>query len=171
MRSGRWLAIIVATLVWSIGLWFGLLSMNIDRTVAIATIGIGLIIAVYATAGFSGAPDIATSGFRGSLIGLGAAVLALLAYWFTDIDALVVGAAPFAAGIGGTFALHPSDDRLRDAVRAVAVGVVTVILVLVYRIDPTVYGLVAPLLSFPALGIADRIYDRGREVVAETAAD
>ena len=39
--------------------------------------------------------------------------------------------------------------------------------VVAVSVDITAYGLVAPLLALPALGISDRLYERGREVVAE----
>jgi hypothetical protein len=36
-------------------------------------------------------------------------------------------------------------------------------------VDHTVYALVAPLLPLPAIGVADRIFDRGEEIIAETS--
>jgi hypothetical protein len=51
--------------------------------------------------------------------------------------------------------------------RAAAVVLVAFIAVSIYWVDVTVYALVAPLLPLPAVGIADRIFDRGVAIVAE----
>ena len=40
---------------------------------------------------------------------------------------------------------------------------------MVFTVEPTAFGLVAPLLPLPALGVADRIYDRGKAIVDEQA--
>lgn len=171
MSPNRWLAIAVATLVWAIALWFGFFSLPIDRTVGLAIIAVGLVFSMYALAGFSGAIDIGTTGFRASLIAIGVVLVLLLAYWGSGIEGLVVASPVLGAGFGGAYALAPNDDAIRFWSRCAAAAVVSVAMVWVFGVDSGVYGLVVPLVSFAPLGIADRIYERAREVVGETAPD
>jgi hypothetical protein len=56
---------------------------------------------------------------------------------------------------------------MRMLSRAAAVILVAIIAVAIYWVDATVYALVAPLLPLPAVGMADRIFDRGAAIVAE----
>ena len=171
MKSSRWLAIIVATLVWTISCWLGFISMGANRGTGIAILAVGLIFALYALAGFSGASDIGTTGFRSSLLALGIVSLLLLAYWGSGIEALVVASPLLGAGIAGAFALTPQSNGARFWARCIAVGVVTVALVWVFNVDSGVYGLMLPLVTFAPLGVADIAFDRASEVVAETAPD
>ena len=167
MRAGRWLAILVGTLIWSLALWFGFLSLSTSRAVALATIAVGLAFSLYALAGFSGIDDIGTVGFRASLVALGVAALCMVGFWATGRDTLVVVAPLLAPGVGGALALGPEVDRMRIGFRLAGVALVTAAIAWVYSIDPTVYGLVAPLVIFPILGLGDRVHDRAQEVLAE----
>ena len=169
--SGRAIGLGVATMVWTLALWFGFLAFESARSIALALMAVGLAFALYAIAGFSGADDIGTTGFRATLIGLGAILLLFLTFWGSGIDSLVVAAPIVGAGFGGAYALTPRDDPARLAARGVAVVVAAGIAVWVYWVDPTVYGLIAPLVTFPPLLIADRLYERGRDIVAEPASD
>ena len=164
--SGRTLGLAVAALVWALALWFGFLAFATARGVALAIMAIGLAFAMYAIAGFGGAPDIGTVGFRSTFIGLGAILVLFLAYWGSGIDSLVVAAPIVGAGFGGAYALGPYDDRGRILARWVAVVVVAGIAVWVYWVDHTVYGLIAPLVTFPPLLLADRLYERARDIVS-----
>jgi len=168
VKASRWLAIVVATLVWTIGCWFGFISIGANRGSGIAIIAVGLIFAMYALAGFSGAQDIGTTGFRSSLVALGVTSLLLLAYWVSDIEALVVASPILGAGIGGAYALAPRNDGVRFWSRLAAVAVVAAAMVWVFGVDSGVYGFVMPLVTFGPIGLADIAYDRGREVIAET---
>lgn len=171
MNSSRWLAITVATLVWAIACWLGFISMGADRGTGIAILAVGLIFALYAIAGFSGAPDIGTTGFRSSLIALGIVTLLLLTYWGSGIEAFVVASPILGAGIAGAVALAPRSPGTRFWARCLAVSVVAVALVWVFGVDSGVYGFVMPLVTFGPLAVADFAFDRAREVVAETAPD
>lgn len=171
MKASRWLAIIVATLVWTIGTWFGFISMSANRGTGIAIITVALIFALYALAGFSGAADIGTTGFRSSLIALGVIILLLFAFWGSGIEAFVVASPILGAGVGGAVALVPHNDGARFWARCAAVAVVAGVMVWVFGVDSGVYGFVMPLVTFGPLGVADAAYDRAREVVAETAPD
>ena len=167
MKTGRWLAITVGTLIWSIALWFGLISLSANRTVAFATIALGMAFSLYAIAGFSGVADPATTGFRASLAAIGVATACLLLFWGTGIDTFAVVAPLAASGVGGALALGPAVDRVRFGFRVMALALVTAAITWVYTIDYTVYGLVAPLVVYPASGLGDRAHDRAQEVLAE----
>ena len=171
MTRSRWFAIAVATLVLSISLWFGFLALSIERFTAFAIIGVGLAFSMYALAGFSGAEDIATAGFRSALWALGTAIALVIGFQLTGADALAVSAPIAGAGVGAANALEPAGDRSRWIVRIGAVGLLCVAMVWVYNVDHTVYGLVAPLLVFPVIGAVDRYYERVIQVVGESAPD
>jgi hypothetical protein len=167
----RWFAIAVATLVWALALWFGFLAISTGRTVALITMGVGLVFSLYALAWFSGDPDLATSGFRSSLGALGTAIALVIAFSITDADAFIVAAPVAAFGVGAASALHPVPDGVGSAARIVAVVLMSGLLVWIHGIDHTVYGLLAPLVVLPAITIADHLVVRAREVVGEPTPD
>ncbi|MGI9584746.1 MAG: hypothetical protein ACR2N7_04075, partial [Acidimicrobiia bacterium] len=147
MTPGRWLGIAAGTLVWAIALWFGFLAMSTSSVIGLAIIGTGLAFSMYTVAGFSGAADIGTTGFRASLIALGVALVVFTLAEVSDQDVLAFAAPVLAAGVGGTFALSPNDDPIRLAVRIGFVAVATILVAVVYTVDRTLYGLLAPLVS------------------------
>jgi len=79
----------------------------------------------------------------------------------------VVLAPVLAVGVGGTWALAPTRSKQRNTARLGMLGVVAFGLYLVFKAEPTAFGLMAPLFPLPALGIADRLFDRGRDVINE----
>jgi hypothetical protein len=171
MTANRWFAIAVATLVWALALWFGFLALSTGRTIALATIGIGMVFALYALAGLSGAPDLAATGFRASLTGLGAGIALVIAFWSTGTDIFILAAPVCAFGLGAATALQPRPKGIGSSVRVAVVVVVSAIAVLVYNVDRTVYGLLAPLVVLPAMAIGDQLHERARDVVAEPTTD
>jgi hypothetical protein len=169
VTQSRWLAIIVGTLIVAMAFWFAVLTIPSSLTVGLLIFGIGIAFAMYSVAGFSRADDPMGTGFAAALIALGT-VTALALFGQTVGLAGVLAFAPVAAiGVGGTRALAPTGDKSRNLIRLGATAAASGIAFFVFTVDITAYGLVAPLLSLPALGIADRVYDRGREVVAEDA--
>jgi hypothetical protein len=167
VTQSRWLAIIVGTLIVAMAFWFAVLTIPSNLTVGLLIFGIGLAFAMYSVAGFSRADDPMGTGFAAALIALGT-VTALALFGQTLGLAGVLVIAPVAGiGVGGTRALAPTGDKSRNGARLGATVVASGIAFFVFTVDVTAYGLVAPLLALPLLGIADRLYDRGREVVAE----
>ena len=167
MTPGQWPGIAAGTLVWAVALWFGFLAVNTSPVVGLAIIGTGLVFAMYTVAGFSGAADIGNTGFRSSLIALSVALVMFLLAEIADQEVLAFAAPVLAAGVGGAFALAPNRDLIRLAVRIGFVVAATIAVGLVYSVDRTIYGLLAPLVSLPVLGLADRLYLRAKQVVAE----
>ena len=167
MTQSRWLGIIVGTLIVAMGFWFAALTIPSNLTVGLLIFGVGLAFAMYSVAGFSRADDPMGTGFAAALIALGT-VTALALFGETLGLVGVLAIAPVAGiGVGGTKALAPTSDKSRNPARLASTVVASGIAFFVFTVEPTAYGLVAPLLALPALGIADRLYDRGREVVAE----
>lgn len=149
-------------------MWFAFLSFSAARTTALVIIGVGLAFAVYAVAGFSGAEDAATTGFRSSLVAFAVAAVLVVAYMVTSIDGLVVAAPVAAMGAGGTLALQPSSDVVTLTARGAITVLASVIATWIYNVDPTVYGLVTPLFPLVALGIADTYTARVRSATSDS---
>jgi len=167
----RGFAIAVGTLVWAVSSWFGFLAFSTSSATAVTIMGVGLAFAIYAVAGFSGAPDVAATGFRSALIAFGVAGMALVAYMVTDIDGFVVAAPVVAVGVGCGLALQPASDQVNVVARLGVTVLVAIIAVWVYNVDPTVYGLVSPLMPLPALVIVDTYYARVRAATSESVPD
>lgn len=167
MTGNRWLGIAVGTLIIALTLWFGFLSIPSSQIVGLVIVGVGLSFAMYAVAGFSGADDPMETGFAAALIALGSAITMAIVFRSTAMPVFIVLAPIAAISLGGTRALAPTRDKQRNTVRLGVSAALAIALWLVFTVEPTAYGLVVPLLPLPALGIADRIYDRGRKVVNE----
>lgn len=167
MTQGRWLAISVGTLIVAIAFWFAVLTASANLVVGLLIFGVGLAFAMYSVAGFSRARDPMGTGFAAAIIALiAASTIAIFAQAF-DIRAILALSPVAAIGIGGTRALAPTGDRSRNLVRLSATAVAVAAMYFVFTVEITAYGLMAPLVALPALGIADRLYERGREVVEE----
>lgn len=171
MTSHRALAIASATLIWAIALWFGLLSLSGDRTIALVIIALGLIFSLYTLAALSGAADLASTGFRASLSALGTAIALLIAAQITGVESFAVAVPLAAVGVGGSTALQPEPDGIGGGVRIGTAVALALAFVWLFDFDRTVYGLLAPIVVLPGLAVADRVLERVRGVVAESAAD
>ena len=171
MTHHRGFAIAVGTLVWAVSSWFGFLAFSTSSATAVTIMGVGLAFAIYAVAGFSGAPDVAATGFRSALIAFGVAGMALVAYIVTNIDGFVVATPVVAVGVGCGLALQPASDQVNVVARLAVTVLVAIIAVWVYNVDPTVYGLVSPLMPLPALAVADTYYARVRAASSESVSD
>lgn len=167
MKQSAWLGILVGTLVGALAVWFGLFAIGSSRTVGLIVISVGIVFAMYVMAAFSGVDDAATVAFHSSLYAIVAASTLLILFTVTGSPSYVVASPVIALGIGGVVGVPPVGNRMRMLSRAAAVILVAIIAVSIYWVDVTVYALVAPLLPLPAVGITDRIFDRGVAIVAE----
>jgi hypothetical protein len=165
--SRKWQAIGVGTLVLALTMWFGFLSARTSPIVATSLIAVGLVLAMYAVAGFSRVEDPFTTGFKAALFALITGVGLLIAYMVSGNASFVIAAPVTSAGVGGSFALVPVGERGRGTVRQAAAILVALAMTYLFRVDDVIYALVSPLVALPAIGIADRFYDRGKDVVAE----
>ncbi len=122
---------------------------------------------MYAMTIFNGVEDAATVAFHSALYAIVTATMLVILFTTTGSPSYLVAAPVLSLGIGGVVGVPPVGNRLRTLTRAIVVALVTFIAVTVYWVDHTVYALLAPLISLPAVGLADRIFEKGREVAAE----
>jgi hypothetical protein len=167
VKRSAWLGIGVGTVIASLAMWFGLFAIQSSRVTGLVVIFVGIIFAMYAMAAFSGVVDAGTVAFLSSLYALVTASALIIVFTATNSPSYVVAAPVLALGIGGAVGLPPAGSRLRTLSRSAAALLVTIAVVAVYWVDPTVYAMVAPLLPLPAVGVADRIFEAGEKVVAE----
>lgn len=167
MRSGKWFAILTATIVWTMALWFGFISIQSQRTVGLAIIGVGLIFSMYLLAGFSGGTGPADVGFRAAVAALLVALALLMIGGMTGIELFAVASPIVGAGVGASFAIPPAGEISRIITRISFVVALAMILYWVWQVDSTVYGAVAPLFVFTVVGIADAGHERTQQVLAE----
>lgn len=171
MTRGRGFASVVATAVFACGFWIGFLIFRSERSVGLAIIAVGVVAGIYTLVAMAGGENLGDTAFRASLQAIGLALMLLLAFQLTGIEALVVAAPIASAGVGVASALEPFAPRLRVWIRIGFVIGAATIATWVYGVDHTVYGLIAPFLPVPAVIGADRLVDRGEEVIAETSSD
>ncbi|MFV1971720.1 MAG: hypothetical protein ACC683_12050, partial [Acidimicrobiia bacterium] len=167
MKRGKWSGIGVGTLIASLGLWFGLLAIQTSRMTGLVIISAGIIFAMYAMAVFGGVENLGTVAFYSALYAIVTATTLVVIFTATQSPSYIVAAPTLAIGVGGAIGLPPRGNSLRTLARAVGAVLATVVVVLVYWVDPTVYAFIAPLLALPAVGLADRMFDRALAVVAE----
>lgn len=167
MKSGKWFAIITATIVWTLALWFGFISMPSQRSVSLAIIAIGLVFSMYVLAGFGGGSAPMDVGFKAALTAVIVALVLLVLTGITGLEMFAVAAPIVGAGTGAAFAIPPVGDLSRAITRIAFVGALAIIMVWLWGADHTVYGATAPLFVFVVVAIADLGYDRSQQVLAE----
>ena len=167
MKRSAWLGIGVGTVVAAVALWFGLVSIQSNRSIGLVTISVGIVFAMYAMAAFNGVEDAGTVAFHSSLYAIVAASTLMIIFTATDSPSYVVASPVLALGVGGVVGIPPVGNPLRTLARAAAVVLVTIIAIAVYWVDHTVYAVIAPLIPLPAIGLADKIFDSSKRIVAE----
>ncbi len=167
MTPRTWHGIGIGTLNVAVGLWFSMLTLSTSTVTALAIAAVAIVMAAYAMAGFSRAEDPGGTGFRAALFGLITGVGMFSLFLATDNDLFVVAAPIAAVGATGIYSLAPIGPRVRQLARAASLVVGSGIVWLVFTVDPTVYFLIVPLIPLPAIGFADRVFDRAVGVIAE----
>ncbi len=167
MKQSAWLGIGVGTLISSIGLWLGILAVPSSLVTGLAVISVSVVFAMYAMAAFSGVEDAATVAFHSSLYGVVAASTMVVIFVSNGSLSYLFAAPVVAIGVGGAIGLPPVGNRSRTLSRVAAVGLVAFVAVGAFWVDRTVYALIAPLLPLPAVGLADKMFDRAVNVIAE----
>jgi hypothetical protein len=173
VTQSRWLGISVGTLIVAMATWFGVLAVRSDTDarsnliLGLLIFGVGLAFAMYSVAGFSRADDPMETGFIAAIFALVTATALAIFAQAVGVGAVLILSPVVAIGIGGARALAPTRDKSRNLARLAATAVVVLVMYFVSTVEISAYWLIAPLVPLPALGIADRLYDRGREVVEE----
>jgi hypothetical protein len=157
----------VGTLISALAFWFAILVVPSSVVTGVLIFGGGVAFAMYSVAGFSRADDPMNAGFAAAITALVAAAGVAVFAQAVDVRGILAIAPVVAIGVGGTRGLAPTKDKSRNLVRLVATGVVVVAMYFLFTVEITAYGLIAPLVPLPALGIADRFFERGREIADE----
>jgi hypothetical protein len=167
MAGRTWLGIGVGTLIVAVGIWFSIIALASSPVTALGIAAVAIVMCAYAMAAFSGAEDPAGTGFKAAVFGLitGAGMFGM--FLATNSDVFVVAAPVAAIGASGIYALVPTDPIARRSMRLAALGIGSTIVWAVFTVDPTVYGVIVPLIPLPAIGFADRVFDRAVVVIAE----
>ncbi len=167
MIARTWLAVGVGTLIFAMSMWFAFLAAAGSGLVAFVIVAIGLVLASYAIAGFSQAPDPMDVGFRASLLALGVGGILLAIAGGSGSELSLVLTPLIAVGVGGAFAMAPIGIRSRILARLAALIPVCLVAGFIFTVDPIIFGVFMPLIPLISLGFADRFYDRGVEVLEE----
>lgn len=167
MIARTWLAVGVGTLIFAMSMWFGLLAAAGSGLVAVVIVAVGLVVAAYAIAGFSQVSGPVGVGFRASLYGLGVGGVLLVIVGVSGSELVLVLTPLIAVGVAGTFAMAPVGIRSRTLARLAALIPVSLVAGFIYQADPIVFGFFMPLIPLISLGFADRLCDRGVEVLDE----
>lgn len=167
MISRSWLALFVGTLVFAVSMWFALVAIAQSEVVGVLILAVGLVLTAYAVAGFSEAEMPFDAGFRAAMYALlvGGAMLAIAEG--TGSEQFLILAPFVGIVVGVSQALAPVGETTRFVARIVALIPVCLVVWLIFWVDPVVYGVVAPLIPLVAVGLADRTFERAREVLAE----
>ena len=147
--------------------WFAILTIPSNRLVGLLIFGVGLAFAMYSVAGFSRADDPMGTGFAAAIIALVSAAAIAISAQLVDARGILAIAPVIAISVGGTRGLAPTKDKNRNLARLVATVISAAVVYFIFTVEITAYGLIAPLIPLPALGIADRFYERGRAIVEE----
>ncbi len=167
----RFAAAAVGTLILCIGMWFGLLTVRTAPVMAVTIIGLAMIFAMYAVAGFAGVDNIGNTAFKGAMFALVCGIGLLVAHRLTGNASFALIAPVTASGVGGSVVLTPLGDRGRSTARQVGVLIAAFAIAYVFRVDEVLYAIFTPLVPFPVIMISDRLYDRGKGVVGEALDD
>jgi hypothetical protein len=167
MISRSWLALFVGSLVFTLSMWFALVAITGSEVVGAMILAVGLVLAVYAVAGFSGAEGPFDVGFKSSIYALVVGGVMLVASEATSNEQFLVLTPLVAVVVGGAQALAPVGNRARFLTRVTSLVPISLIAWLVFWVDPVVFAVVIPPIALVGVGLADRVYLRAKEVLAE----
>lgn len=163
MTDRERLAVGSGTAIAAAGLWIGLFVFARSVPLGVGILAAGAIMSLLAVAGFSREADQLRIGIRSAIAGLSAgAVLFLVAGTSTLLSvALLVPAA--ILGVGGLVALPGSNDPQRATMRIVVSGIAAAGVMFLGLLAAELWALSAPLVPYPALALADRIWARSQD--------
>lgn len=167
MKRGKWVGIVVGTLIASGTFWLGLFTVETDPVTGLTIIAVGIIFAMYTQAVLAGVENIGTVAFHSALYAIVAGSTLVVLFSATRSPSYLVAAPTFAIAVGGAVGMPPVDQKSRTLLRFGAAGAVSFLVVAVYWVDLTVYAMIAPLVALPVIGLADRVFDRAVEVMDE----
>lgn len=157
------LAIGSGTAIAAAGLWIGLFVLARSVTLGVGIFAAGAIMSLLAVAGFSREADQLRVGVRSAIAGLSVGAVLFLVAGTTSSPTMTLLVPAAILGVGGLGALPGGDDPQRSTMRIVVSGIAAAGVVFLGLLAAELWGLFAPLVPYPALALADRIWARTQD--------
>jgi len=157
------LAIGSGTAIAAAGLWIGLFVLGRSVPLGVGILAVGAIMSLLAVAGFSREADQLRIGVRSAIAGLSVGALLFIVAGITSSPAVTLLVPAAILGVGGLGALPGGNDPQRSTMRIVVSGIAAAGVVFLGLLAAELWALSAPLIPYPALGLADRIWARSAD--------
>ena len=158
MTDRERLAIGSGTAIAAAGFWIGLFMLGRSVPLGVGILAVGSIMSLLAVAGFSRETDQLRIGVRSAIAGLMVGALLFLVAGITSSTTMILLVPAAILGVGGAGALPGGNDPQRVAMRIIVSGIAAAGVVFLGLLAAELWGLFAPLVPFPALALADRIW-------------
>ncbi len=163
MTDRERLAIGSGTAIAAAGLWIGLFVLGRSVQLGVGIFAAGAIMSLLAVAGFSREADQLRVGVRSAIAGLIVGALLFLVAGTTSSPTMTLLVPAAILGVGGLGALPGGNDPQRSTMRIVVSGIAAAGVVFLGLLAAELWGLFAPLVPYPALALADRIWARSQD--------
>ncbi len=163
MTDRERLAIGSGTAIAATGFWIGLFVLGKSVPLGVGILAAGAIMSLLAVAGFSRETDQLRIGVRSAIAGLSVGALLFLVAGITTSLTITLLVPAAILGVGGLGALPGGDDPQRSTMRIVVSGIAAAGVVFLGLLAAELWALSAPLVPFPALALADRIWARSQD--------
>ncbi len=163
MTDRERLAIGSGTAIAAAGLWIGLFVLERSVPLGVGILAVGAIMSLLAVAGFSREADQLRIGIRSAIAGLLVGAVLFLVAGTTSSPTMTLLVPAAILGVGGLVALPGGDDPQRATMRIVVSGIAAAGVVFLGLLAAELWALFAPLVPYPALALADRIWARTQD--------
>ena len=163
MTDRERLAIGFGTAIAAAGFWIGLFALGRSVQLGVGIFAAGAIMSLLAVAGFSREADQLRVGVRSAIAGLISGALLFLVAGTTSSPTMTLLVPAAILGVGGLSALPGGNDPQRSTMRIVVSGIAAAGVVMLGLLAAELWGLFAPLVPYPALALADRIWARSAD--------
>jgi len=157
------LAIGSGTAIAAAGLWIGLFVLGRSVQLGVGIFAAGAIMSLLAVAGFSREADQLRVGVRSAIAGLIVGAVLFLVAGTTSSPTMTLLVPAAILGVGGLGALAGGHDPQRSTMRIVVSGIAAAGVVFLGLLAAELWALSAPLVPYPALALADRIWARSQD--------
>ncbi len=163
MTDRERLAIGSGTAIAAAGLWIGLFVLGRSVPLGVGILAAGAMMSLLAVAGFSREADQLRIGVRSAIAGLSVGAFLFLVAGITSSPVVTLLVPAAILGVGGLGALPGGNDPQRSTMRIVVSGIAAAGVVFLGLLAAELWALSAPLIPYPALGLADRIWARSAD--------
>ncbi len=157
------MAIGSGTAIAAAGLWIGLFVLGRSVQLGVGIFAAGAIMSLLAVAGFSREADQLRVGVRSAIAGLIVGAVLFLVAGTTSSPTMTLLVPAAILGVGGLGALPGGNDPQRATMRIVVSGIAAAGVVFLGLLAAELWALSAPLVPYPALALADRIWARSAD--------